>query len=1238
MKAKLFYLLVLFITSLGLKGQTVTFSDSNFKAKLLSASSGNTIAKDLNSNYFKIDANGDGEIQISEALQVSELNISFYGGNFSGTTISSINGIKSFSALKTFQLQIGNTSYYSGAVDVSNMSSLENVNLSIDFKGSSNHDINLQNCSALKTLDAGFIYASPGISFTGCTALTDIKLKGYHDLYGTAPVSLSNLNFGTITTLKSLYIENININTLSLQGCNALEELTLKEYFNNTVSNPLNLANLPGLKKLILNKYNITLDAHSCPNLTSITGGNITDLNVQDCANLVDLKVASFNNTMNVKNCTQLKTIFGIANCSTIDLSTSNLQSLDSITFLPIDCYQQQSTLLSSLNVQNCPNLRKISTYELKLTALDVSNLPKLESLQVLQCGSNRITSINASNCPLLNTFDIKGLYKVQSINLQNCSSLPTIILHDGNAYEGKYAISNINLTGCDQFNNLDIRNCSFTSLDLPTLPLLKKLDCSNNFLTDLNLMNLQSLESVVCGKNKLTTLAVNNLPNLVSFDYSDGYLASANFQNLPKLKNLSFSNNKLTSMVLNNLPLIEKLQCNNNLLTNLDLQNLPGIKNLDCSKNQLVTLVVDNLTGLEALTCSNNQLSSLNLTGNPSLGYLDCSYNNLTSLDATNLKVLPATTTYNVGILNCSHNQLQSLNIAGIHMSSIDFSYNNLSAVNLDNTSFDFYFDCSNNQLTTLDLSKYYYSDYAPTLETFNCSNNALTTMFLKNGINEFGSSPDFSNNPNLKYICSDDAELTKVQSLVSQYGYSNCSVSSYCSFTPGGAYNTITGTVRFDGNNNGCDPNDDVFENMKLKIDDGTTTGETFVKRDGTYSFFTQSGDFTVTAEPENPSLFTVNPASFTINSTAVNNTTSTQDLCVSKNANGKDLEIVVAPVTDARPGFDAVYKLMWRNKGNTTLSGTAVLNFDSTKMTFVSSSLPPTVSGSQIKFNVTNLKPYANTSSEITFRINAPTDASSPVNIGDVLNFTADISPISGDINPDDNNFSYKQTVVGSYDPNDIICLEGKNIPLPMVGKYLHYMVNFENTGTASATNIVVEMDINPDDYEVASLQLQNTSHLSYTKMTGNKAEFIMKDINLQAGAHGNLLLKIKSKNNLVLGDRVINKANIYFDYNYPVITNEAITTIGENGTLSTSDNINNRSTATIFPNPTKGDVNINTDSKILSVEIYDGQGRIIQKHAGINSLSTKIAIRSTISGIYIFKIITEKETLIKKVIKN
>src|SRR5690606_734514 len=91
MKKKLLYLLLLFsgIAS----AQIVNIPDANFKNKLLSANTTNNIAKDINDNSIIIDTNGDYEIQESEALLVSQLNVSL-------SAIADMTGIEYFTNLK----------------------------------------------------------------------------------------------------------------------------------------------------------------------------------------------------------------------------------------------------------------------------------------------------------------------------------------------------------------------------------------------------------------------------------------------------------------------------------------------------------------------------------------------------------------------------------------------------------------------------------------------------------------------------------------------------------------------------------------------------------------------------------------------------------------------------------------------------------------------------------------------------------------------------------------------------------------------------------------------------------------------------------------------------------------------------------------------------------------------------------------------------------------------------------
>jgi uncharacterized repeat protein (TIGR01451 family) len=219
------------------------------------------------------------------------------------------------------------------------------------------------------------------------------------------------------------------------------------------------------------------------------------------------------------------------------------------------------------------------------------------------------------------------------------------------------------------------------------------------------------------------------------------------------------------------------------------------------------------------------------------------------------------------------------------------------------------------------------------------------------------------------------------------------------------------------------------------------------------------------------------------------------------------------------------------------------------------------------------------------------------------------------------------------VGSFDPNDVSCIEGNSVSPSEIGNYLHYIINFENTGTADAENIVVKDIIDAEHFDVNSLQLMNSSAPVITKLTGNTAEFIFQNIYLHSGGHGNILIKVKSKSTLVEGDIVSKKASIYFDYNAPVNTNMEITTFQA---LSTPD-LEMDASIKIYPNPTKGNVNINCKNNIKSIQLFDVQGRVLQTEI-VNETSKVIDVSSKAKGVYFLKILSDKGSKVEKIVRE
>jgi hypothetical protein len=233
---------------------------------------------------------------------------------------------------------------------------------------------------------------------------------------------------------------------------------------------------------------------------------------------------------------------------------------------------------------------------------------------------------------------------------------------------------------------------------------------------------------------------------------------------------------------------------------------------------------------------------------------------------------------------------------------------------------------------------------------------------------------------------------------------------------------------------------------------------------------------------------------------------------------------------------------------------------------------------------------------------------------------------------------NTSNINQLVVNSYDPNDKTCLEGTTITPDMVNKYVHYLIRFENTGTYPAQNVVVKDMIDTTKFDISTLIPIDGSHAFETRIAGNKVEFIFQNINLpfaDATNDGYVAFKIKTKPTLVLGDTFSNLANIYFDYNFPIITNTATTTIQTLGTPTFDFDAN----FTMYPNPAKNEITISAknEMELNSVEIYNTLGQLILVVANAENTST-IDVSALLSGTYFVKINTDKGVSSSKFIKE
>jgi hypothetical protein len=330
----------------------------------------------------------------------------------------------------------------------------------------------------------------------------------------------------------------------------------------------------------------------------------------------------------------------------------------------------------------------------------------------------------------------------------------------------------------------------------------------------------------------------------------------------------------------------------------------------------------------------------------------------------------------------------------------------------------------------------------------------------------------------------------------------------------------------------------------------------------------------------------------------------------------------------------------KIIFKNKGNQLKSGTITLDFNDAVLDFVSS--VPTITSqtaNKLVWNYLDLQPFE--TREITFTLNVNSPMETPaVNIDDRLSFNALVTPVIDDEKPVDNSFALRQKVVGSYDPNDKTCLEGDIITPSLIGEYAHYLIRFENKGTYAAQNIVVKDRFDLSKFDISTLIPTDASHSYITKISdGNKVEFIFENINLpfdDAKNDGYIAFKIKTKSTLKVGDSFDNEANIYFDYNFPVLTNKATSKFAT--TLGTQD-FEFSNYFKVYPIPANEVLNISAiqNIEIQSIAVYDILGQIVIALPNLKDIS-KIDVSNLSSGNYFINIKSDKGSSSMKFIKN
>ena len=411
------------------------------------------------------------------------------------------------------------------------------------------------------------------------------------------------------------------------------------------------------------------------------------------------------------------------------------------------------------------------------------------------------------------------------------------------------------------------------------------------------------------------------------------------------------------------------------------------------------------------------------------------------------------------------------------------------------------------------------------------------------------------------------------------------------------------------------------------------------------GSYQFILPPGSYTLAQTPPlyHHVICPISPATLTL---AAGQSSPTNDF-YNKPDSIRDLDINCIPYTAPVAGFQQHFKIFVRNLG-TNAETPNVVFMHSSSVSFVSSSPAPdtynAVTG-RITWNTALMNP--NATNVIDMYLNIP----SALPTGHILNNSDTVTPLTGDTSDYNNYEDCQQYVVRAFDPNYIeVNPHGSGTPGYISNSTLdttmRYIVHFQNTGTHAATYVTLKIAVDAN-LDISKFDFIGASH-PVTKISADKNRILtiqFDNINLpdsgadRLGSQGFAAFKFKQKKGLAPLATIQELANIYFDYNSPVATNQTLNTIKNNVGIANIET----GAIRLYPNPTAGNVTIDLSASgedKATITLYDIMGREV-----MHTEATDIASRSSITlstaslgiGVYIVEV-SGKSKLIEKLVKT
>ena len=437
------------------------------------------------------------------------------------------------------------------------------------------------------------------------------------------------------------------------------------------------------------------------------------------------------------------------------------------------------------------------------------------------------------------------------------------------------------------------------------------------------------------------------------------------------------------------------------------------------------------------------------------------------------------------------------------------------------------------------------------------------------------------------------------------------------------------VSGYIFTDLNGN-CvlNTNEPTIANQTVSIVSGSFTYTGITNSQGYYSIMVPSNTF-----------YTVSTTLSATQSTACNNNVGVN--VASNNVNSVNIGLNASPFENLCiynynfgfvPGFSCINLITVYNTGNISSAGTAYFVIPGMTTFDYASPSPDFTNGDTVFWNVPNLAP----NQYYHIQVSVICDASTP--LGTYVETCTGVTLMSGgsNANPNCSNYCNWNEVTGSFDPNDKAVLprgEGSAGNIPVSEDEFEYLIRFQNTGTGPAVNIYIT-DTLDAMLDRSTLQMMSASHPFEIEYYGNNViRWRFNNINLpdsgsnEVASHGYISFRINTLNTPQIGESIENEANIYFDFNEPVITNTTLNTFAEFSQVPENVLVGN---LTVYPNPANENIHVLTNIKGNKwIQLFDISGKLIES-INSNQTNTNIDISNLPAGMYIIKSSNEKES--------